>query len=300
MTSRSKVPDKIMEWVLHLKNTCKKTPTYLRCDNAAKYIGNLKERLAKVGVSPYHPQQNSKLERYNRTVGNMARRMLHASQLPKIYWSCAYLTAAYIHNQLPNKQVSTSLLEALYKIPALPNTLYPFGAQAIVTLPKGNRDKLDKQGVKCHLLGYPKAGVGWMFHSPKLKRMIQNTSAIFFNFQELEVKREIRKNSIGFIVNRIKLVLGGEPRAELAAEEMNAIAGLPTGPEHNLPKNIKVGLLGPNGGEWKDTARYELDKFKDLEFWEPVNPYKGIKVLGTRWVFTIEHLLDGYFNKFCA
>jgi hypothetical protein len=274
MMSRRKVTDKIMEWVLlHLKNACKKTLTYLCCNNAAKYIGNLKERPAKGGttlatVLPYHPQQNGKAERYNRTVGDMARRMLHAARLPKIYWSYAYLTAAYIDNRLPNKQVLTSPLEALYKIPTLPNTPYPFGAQAIVTLPKGNRDKLDEQGVKCHLLGYPKAGAGWIFCSSKLKRMIQNTSTIFPDFQELEVKRELRKNNIGFIVNQVKLALGGEQTAELAAEEMKAIAGIPTGPEHKLPKNIKVALLGPNGGEWKDAARYELNKFKDPKFWD--------------------------------
>jgi hypothetical protein len=305
MASRSEVPDKIMEWVLHLKNACKKTPTYMRCNNAAEYIGNLKERLAKVGttlatVSPYHPQQNGEAERYNRTVGDMARTMLHAARLPKIYWSYAYLTAAYIHNRIPNKRVPTSPLEALYKIPALPDTLYPFGARAIVTLPKGDRDKLDERGVECHLLGYPKAGAGWLFYSSKLKRIIQNTSAIFPDFQELEVKRELRKNDIGFIVNQIKLVLGGEPTAELAAAEMKEIARLPTGPEHNMPKNIKIALAGPDAGEWRNAARYELDKFANLEVWEPVNPYKGVKVLGARWVFTIKRLPDGSIDKFRA
>ncbi|PLW37830.1 hypothetical protein PCANC_21685 [Puccinia coronata f. sp. avenae] len=493
MASQSEVPNKIMEWVLHLKNACKKTLTYLHCNNAAEYIGNLKERLAKVGttlatVSPYHPQQNGKAERCNRMVGNMARTMLHAARLPIIYWSYAYLTAAYIHNRLPNKCVSTSPLEALYKIPASPNTLYPFGARAIVTLPQGNWDKLDERGVEFYLLGYPKAGAGWMFYSSKLKQMIQNNLAIFPNLQELKVKRKLRKNDVGFIVNQIKLVLGGgldsgtpkgrvqtparppphaarcphaykwredgrlgvrprrtgvlamhacpegvqalhalrtgvhgrhacparltvlngtlirvlngtliraprgsrkplnlrglrepgwtgmpavhacpegvqglhacpagphakpavltpfvgvrhagvctpvwegvqpphafflgvrggvrtpfgraaikphwgEPTADLAAEELKAIAGLPSGPEHNLPKNIKQVLAGPDGTGWKDAARYKLNKFQALEVWEPVNPYKGVKVLGACWVFTIKRLPNGSIDRLRA
>ena len=81
--------------------------------------------------------------------------MLHAAKLPKIYWSYVYLTAAYLHNRLPNKRVLTLPLEVLYKIPASPSTLYLFGAQAIVTIPKEvRRDKLDEQGIECDLLGF--------------------------------------------------------------------------------------------------------------------------------------------------
>jgi hypothetical protein len=46
----------------------------------------------------------------------MARTMLHLAKLPRIYWSFAYKTAAYIHNRIPNKRVATSPLEVLYKI----------------------------------------------------------------------------------------------------------------------------------------------------------------------------------------
>jgi hypothetical protein len=70
MGSRNKVPDKIMAWVLHLQNTVGRTPLYLCCNNAAKYVGNLKEHLEAVGtvlapISPYHPQQNGEAERAN-------------------------------------------------------------------------------------------------------------------------------------------------------------------------------------------------------------------------------------------
>lgn len=43
LVSRSEVPKKILAWVTHLKNTCGKTPSYLRCNNAAKYVNDLKE-----------------------------------------------------------------------------------------------------------------------------------------------------------------------------------------------------------------------------------------------------------------
>jgi hypothetical protein len=51
----------------------------------------------------------------------------------------------------------------LFGIQPSPNELYPFGARAIVHVPKDYRNKLDKRGNKC----FPKAGSGWMFYSPK-------------------------------------------------------------------------------------------------------------------------------------
>jgi hypothetical protein len=154
--------------------------------------------------------------------------------------------------------------------------------------------------VECYLLGSPKAGTGWLFDLQNLKQIIQSTSAIFPDFQALKVKQELHKNVIGFIMNQIKLVLGGEPTAELAAEELKAVAGLPNGPVHNLPRNIKLALAGPSGSAWEDAARYELNKFQDLNVWEPVNPYKGVKVHGARWVFTIKRIPNGSIDKFRA
>ena len=87
-SSQSEVPDKIMAWVLHLKNTLGRTPSYLCCNNAAEYVGNLKQQLAEVGtelapISPYHPEQNGEAEHANWTFGDMARTMLHNSKLPR-------------------------------------------------------------------------------------------------------------------------------------------------------------------------------------------------------------------------
>jgi hypothetical protein len=281
-------------------------------------VGGLKERLDEVGtvlapISPYHPDQNGEAERANRTFGNMARTMLHESKLPKIYWSYAYMTAAYIHNQIPNLRVDTSPLECLFGIKPSPNELYPFGARAIVHVPKDYRDKLDERGNECFLLGYPKAGSGWMFYSPKYKRMIQSTSAVFPEYQSLTVKEPLERSEVEGALNKepnrseldalvcqIKLVLGGEPTKELADAELKAIADLPVNPEHQLPNTIKSALSGVDSSNWREAAEYELKKFESLGVWEAVQPYKGIKALGARWVFTIKRLPDGSIDKFRA
>jgi hypothetical protein len=52
--------------------------------------------------------------------------------------------------------------------------------------------------------------------------------------------------------------------------------------------------------DWKAAAGYKLNKFESLGFWEPVNPYKGVKALGARWVFTIKQKPNGTIDKFCT
>jgi hypothetical protein len=52
--------------------------------------------------------------------------------------------------------------------------------------------------------------------------------------------------------------------------------------------------------QWRNAAEYEIKKFKSLGVWEAVNPYKGVKALGARWVFTIKRLPDGTIDKFRA
>ncbi|PLW18521.1 hypothetical protein PCASD_23785, partial [Puccinia coronata f. sp. avenae] len=261
MATRHKVPDKVMAWVLHLKNTVGKTPSYIRCDNAAEYVGNLHERLDEVGtvlapISPYHPEQNGEAERAKRTFGDMA---------------------------------------------------------PIVHVPKDYRDKLDERGNECFLLGFPKAGSGWMFYSPKYKRMIQSTSAVFPEYQSLSVKEPLERaevegalekqpdrSELDALVCQIKLVLGGEPTKEIAETELKAIADLPVNQEHMLPNTIKSALSGADSSSWRKAAEYELKKFESLGVWEPVRPYKGLKALGARWVFTIKRMPDGSIDKFRA
>ncbi|MBW0482316.1 hypothetical protein O181_022031 [Austropuccinia psidii MF-1] len=62
--------------------------------------------LAKLGVCfcpslPYYPQENSKAELLNRTLGDMARAMLTQSGIPICFWQFANASACFIHNRIP-------------------------------------------------------------------------------------------------------------------------------------------------------------------------------------------------------
>ncbi|KAH9459513.1 hypothetical protein Pst134EA_033031 [Puccinia striiformis f. sp. tritici] len=305
--SRDVVPDKIMSWVQYLKNRLGRYPTHVRSDNAAEYIHPLRRRLAAVGISlapsaPYCPQQNGEAERLNRTIGDMGRTMLHESKLPHRFWGYAWSTAAHMHNRLPNSKTDGKVpLELLFNVKPNPDILFPFGARALIHIPKERRTtKLEERAQEAQLIGYPESGAGWLFFAPDEKRAIHSTAAKFPDFQELPVKNRSDKNNLDFILKQIMMKLGEEKTDEIAAEEKRQIDSLDVGPEIDLPKNIKAALAGIDSVEWREAAGYEMKKFEELDVWVAVDPFKGMKVLGARWVFSIKRKVDGTIDKFRA
>ena len=57
--------------------------------------------------TPYTQHQNGVSERTIRSINDMARSMLHDSQLPEVFWSEAVNTAVYIRNRSPTRGLST-------------------------------------------------------------------------------------------------------------------------------------------------------------------------------------------------
>ncbi|KAI7934105.1 hypothetical protein MJO29_016536 [Puccinia striiformis f. sp. tritici] len=291
--TRADAPAKILEWIYHLKNTLGKLPKCLRSDNAPEYTGTLKKALNNVGVefapvTPYSPEQNGKAERVNRTIGDMARTMLHESQMDVSFWGYAYQAASYIHNQIPNTKVDTSPLTKLYGVGVDPMKLYPFGAKVLALIPKENRSKLDERSQDGVLVGYPQAGGGWLVWIPQDQKIVHSKSVMFYEFVNIAVKKIVPSSDIDIILNQIVLKLGEEKTDIISEEEKKTISGLDQKVDRRLPNNIKRALICQDAIEWRKAAGYEVVQFQNLDVWEPVEPFKGVKALGARWVFVIK------------
>jgi hypothetical protein len=299
LVTRDQVPAQIMEWVENIKTTLGRYPKCIRTNNAPEYTGTLKKLLKPTGINyapvpPYSPEQNGEAERVNQTLGDMARTMLHESKLPKIFWGHAYQAAGYIHNRIPNTKVPVAPLTQLYSTEVDPNKLYPFGASAILLIPKENRGKLDDRATEGQLVGYPMLGGGWLFWSESKGRIIHSTAVMFPEFQRLPVKKmaapvqnpepestpehdEPAKTScLDIVLNQIMLKLGEEETDVCHEREQKAISELVLTEDRRILATIKR------------AAEYEVEKFKSLEVWEPIEPFQGAKALGCWWVFTIK------------
>ncbi|KAI7953425.1 hypothetical protein MJO28_005972 [Puccinia striiformis f. sp. tritici] len=291
--TRADAPAKILEWIHHLKNTLGWLPKCLRSDNAPEYTGTLRKALNNIGVdfaplTPYSPEQNGEAERVNRTIGDMARTMLHESKMDTSFWGFAYQVASYIHNRIPNTKVDTAPLKKLYGVDVDPMKLYPFGAKVLALIPKENRSKLDKRSQDGILVGYPQAGGGWLVWIPQDKKIVHSKSVMFYKFVNVPTKKTTQSSEVDVILNQIVLKLGEEETDIISKTERKAIDNLDQRVDQRLPSNIKRALICQEAQEWCDAAEYKVVQFQSLDVWEPVEPFKGAKVLGARWVFVIK------------
>jgi hypothetical protein len=133
----------------------------IRSDNGFEFKNlQVEEFLEEEGIkhdfsAPYTPQQNSVVERKNRTLIDMARTMLGEFKTPERFWSEAVNTAChainrlYLHRLL--KKTSYELLTG-----NKPNVSYfrVFGSKCYILVKKGRHSKFAPKAIEGFLLGY--------------------------------------------------------------------------------------------------------------------------------------------------
>lgn len=146
---KSEVPQRLMNTIKKWGRETALKIKIVRFDRGGEYMGaNLDRWWKENGIThelsnPYEPKQNGVAERLNRTLGEMARTLLSSSKLNNKFWNFAYLTAAYIHNRIPN---TVTMDKTPYKLfygqkPQL-DILRCFGSVAFVHIHQGQRGSL--------------------------------------------------------------------------------------------------------------------------------------------------------------
>ncbi|MBW0538650.1 hypothetical protein O181_078365 [Austropuccinia psidii MF-1] len=96
ISDKSDTKLKLQNWMTQFMNVTNNTIRVLLSDNGTEFKNNLLEQfLVSKGIvhkfsMPYEHHQNGRIERTNRTISEMARTMLHASNLPVYLWPWAF------------------------------------------------------------------------------------------------------------------------------------------------------------------------------------------------------------------
>ena len=198
-------------------------PVTLRCDGGHEFINSdLFALQQELGVTiqcttPETPEQNGRVERLNRTLGDSMQSMLNTSNLSDEYWGYALYTANYVRNMLVTPTQPVSPYKLFFKRDPPLAHLRVFGCEAIVHIPQ--RSSITKPGnknFKCIMLGYGDDSIDGVCHKAyrlldPVTRKIHYSRSVIFNESVFPGDAESR----GCITNFTSLAAATPPRSQL-------------------------------------------------------------------------------------
>lgn len=103
----------------------------------------------------YMPQQNGMAEYAYCNVVEMARSMLRAQKLNKLFWAKAVVNATYICNQYPTRALASITFKEVWSGWRLwIIRMHVFGCITLILVPVENKDTLYANGIESLFLGY--------------------------------------------------------------------------------------------------------------------------------------------------
>ena len=131
----------------------------LRTDQGTEFQGDLSDYCVRKGIVrqvsvAYTPEQNGRAERLNRTLIERTRALLLEHGLPKMVWSEAIPTAAYLRNVTVAADQVLTPYELFHGDKPDVSHLRVYGCKATVHVNADERDKLDAVSEEHAMVGY--------------------------------------------------------------------------------------------------------------------------------------------------
>lgn len=186
LRQKSDAFERFIEFKAMVENQTGKRIKIIRSDKGTEYIPEkFNKYLAKEGIQhqltcPYTAQQNGVTERYNRTIVERARCLLHDAGLPKIYWAEAMNMAVYLINRSVCATCTNKTPEEVWtgKRTNL-SDLRIFGSTVMVHVPKEKRKKLDFKSMKLIFVGYDNDTKGYRCIDKSTRKFFISRDVIF-------------------------------------------------------------------------------------------------------------------------
>ena len=131
-------------------------------------------------TAPYTPQQNGVVERRNRTLMEMTRSMLKATNVPNYMWGEAVRHATYVINRVPTRALKNSTpYESLKKRKPSIAHIRVFGCVAHAKIDSHRLKKLDDRSQALVHLGVEPGSKAYRLYNPTSKGIVVSRDVIF-------------------------------------------------------------------------------------------------------------------------
>jgi len=336
LKNKSETFGKFLEYkALQEKQTGRSLKT-LRSDGGGEYINaEMHEYCQAQGIrhettTADTPQQNGVAERFNRTLLEALRAMMHAAGVPEELWAELAATAVYLRNRLPTRvnRDEASPYELWHGRKPQIGHLRVIWADAFVHIMKAKRSKLGPRAQKLKLIGYHDDKKAYKLWNPTTMRIITSRDVIFDETvilsrtpmlpgiianEEFAVEAIVGEKYVGGEKQYLVRWLGyseeddtWEPRAHVEETEAlnqweNRQTALVTGVvDKGDPTTYSDAVSGMDAQLWKDAMLSELESIAENNTWSIVPRPLGRSLIGCKWVFKRKLNADGSVERYKA
>jgi transposase InsO family protein len=195
MKKRSEAVEKFKHFKALVENQHNTSIKILRSDNAPEYTeGEFQKVLSDAGIhhettTPHSPQQNGVAERYNRTLGEMARTMIFDANLSSFFWPFAVKCANHLKNRITHSSLPPNKTPYELFTGTRPNLsyLHPFGAPCFSKI-LGQVSKFAPRAEPGLFLGYANGAKAYIFWSNRSKSHYTRRDLVFPKTTGIEQK----------------------------------------------------------------------------------------------------------------
>lgn len=168
--------------------------------------------------SPRTPQQNGVVERKNRSLQEMARTMIHETNMASYFWAEAVNTACYVQNRIYIRPILNKTSYELFK-GRKPTVSYfhQFGCTCYILNNKHYLKKFDSKAQKGIFIGYSEKSKSYRVYNSDTNQVEES---VHVNFDDKEPDSEISELN----KNLAKIQISGsisEARQKLASETVS-------------------------------------------------------------------------------
>ncbi|GJX04578.1 retrovirus-related pol polyprotein from transposon TNT 1-94 [Tanacetum coccineum] len=233
----------------------------------------------------------------------MVNCMLNQSGLPTNLWGEALLSACHIHNRITSRVISISPYE-LWK-GSKPNLDYlrVWGCLAYYRTPEPKRSKLGDRGIKSMFVGYAK--------NSKAYRLLDKNSCVIIESRDVEFFKDKFSKDVENPHASLVPTSTSSSTVEISTEinEPRRIEGTQKKVTKEVifsinidddPKTFSEAMSSRDAPLWKEAVNDEMDSILGNQTWELAELPKGVKPIGSKWVFKKKLNPDGSISAFKA
>ncbi|KAL0294631.1 UNVERIFIED_CONTAM: Retrovirus-related Pol polyprotein from transposon TNT 1-94 [Sesamum radiatum] len=242
----------------------------------------------------------------------MVRSMMSFTELPLSFWGYAIETAAKLLNMAPSKTVAQTPYQIWHGKPASYKYLRVWGSPTYVKRLVG--DKLDLRSSLCRFVGYPKETAGYYFYDSSEQKVFASRNVVFLEkgfpadtrreellleeSSETTPQTDTVTSSAPIVPTNDIPVLRRSTRVSQQPERYGFL-GL-TGQLDNDPKTYGEAISDIDLGRWIEAMKSKMDSMSSNKVWTLVDPPKGVKPVGCKWVYKRKLGADGEVTTFKA